>query len=221
MRSGVSLIKIVGFVGLNLMVGALLVIVLADVPSLAQSAGVVVLEDFRAKDEDGFPKGWKAQRSESQAKQAYTVQSEQETVFLSAKSADQRVYKRIAWNPKVTPIVAWRWRLKTAPVEADLIAAVFISLDTDLMVLPVATKYVWSGTRSKGTTTEGGIFSASEIVIRAGAQPIGQWVEERVNAYEDFKRIHQHEPADQAWGISILGGPGVEVDFGLIAVSSP
>ena len=51
--------------------------------------------------------------------------------------------------------------------------------------------------------------------------PIGQWVEERVNAYEDFKRIHQHEPAEQAWGISIQGGPGVEVDFGPIAVSSP
>jgi hypothetical protein len=89
------------------------------------------------------------------------------------------------------------------------------------MVLPVAIKYVWSGTKAKGTTTEGGIFSASEIVLRTGEQPIGQWVEERVNAYEDFKRIHQHEPAEQAWGISILGGPGVEVDFGPIAVSSP
>jgi hypothetical protein len=68
---------------------------------------------------------------------------------------------------------------------------------------------------------EGGFFDASEIVQRTGPQPVGEWVEERVNAYEDFKRIHKHEPADQAWGISLLGGPGVEIDFGPIAVSAP
>ena len=208
------------FVGLSLMAGTLVVTLLTEASLLAQSSGLVVLEDFRAKDGDGFPKGWKAQRSESKARQAYTVQSEQETVFLSAREADQRVYKRVAWDPKATPIVTWRWRLKMAPAETDMVAALFVSLDTDLMVIPVATKYVWSGVKAKGTTTEGGLFSASEIVLRTGLQPIGQWVEERVNAYEDFKRIHQHEPAEQAWGISIQGGPSVEVDFGPIAVSS-
>ena len=211
--------KISGFVGLSLMAGALVITLLTEASLLAQSSGLVVLEDFRDKDGDGFPKGWKAQRSESKAREAYAVQSEQETAFLSATRADQRVYKRVAWDPKATPIVMWRWRLKTAPAEADLIAAVFVSLDTDLMVIPVATKYVWSGAKAKGTMTEGGLFSSSEIVLRTGLQPIGQWVEERVNAYEDFKRIHKHEPAEQAWGISIQGGHGVEVDFGPITVS--
>lgn len=209
-----------GFVGLSLVAAAVVVSSPTGRSLLAQPTGPVVLDDFLAKDGDGFPKGWKAQRSESKARQAYMVQSEQGTAFLSAKRADQRVYKRVAWNPKSTPIVTWRWRLKMAPPEPDLIAAVFVSLDTDLMVIPVATKYVWSGVKAKGTTTEGGLFSASEIVVRSGPQSIGQWVEERVNAYEDFKRIHQHEPAEQAWGISIQGGPGVEVDFGAIAVSS-
>jgi hypothetical protein len=80
---------------------------------------------------------------------------------------------------------------------------------------------VWSATKPVGTIAEGGVFDASEIVLRSGAQPIGEWVEERVNAYEDFKRIHKHEPADKAWGISLLGGPGVEIDFGPIMVSAP
>jgi hypothetical protein len=190
-------------------------------PASGQQAGSTVLEDFKNGDADGFPKGWKAQRSEGKAKQAYTIQSEGEVVFLAARKADQRVYKRIAWDPKAAPIVTWRWRLKAAPSGADPVAAVFVSLDTDLMVIPVATKYVWSATKAKGTMTEGGVFDASEIVVRSGLQPIGEWVEERVNAYEDFKRIHGHEPARQAWGISLLGGPGVEIDFGSITVSSP
>jgi len=220
MRSRVSLKKMTSLVGMSVIAGALVVTLLTEASLLAGSSGLVVLEDFRAKDGDGFPTGWKAQRSESTAKQAYTIQSEQETTFLSARRADQRVYKKVAWDPKATPIVTWRWRLKTAPAETDLVAALFVSLDTDLMVIPVATKYLWSGVKAKGATTEGGHFSASEIVLRTGLQPIGQWVEERVNAYEDFKRIHQHEPAEQAWGISIQGGSGVEVDFGPITVSS-
>lgn len=187
--------------------------------AVAQGSGASVLEDFRASDGSGFPKGWKAQRNEAKARQAYVIQAEKDTAYLAAKGADQRVYKRIAWDPKATPIVTWRWRLKAAPVGADVIAAVFISLDTDLMVIPVANKYVWSATKTKGATTEGGLFDASEIVIRSGLQPVGEWVEERVNAYEDFKRIHKHEPAARAWGISLFAGPGVEVDFGPLTIS--
>jgi len=62
---------------------------------------------------------------------------------------------------------------------------------------------------------------AAEVIIRSGKQPVGEWIEEEVNAYEDFKQIHQHEPATQAWGISLLGGPGVEIDFGTLEVSGP
>lgn len=186
---------------------------------VAQSGGTQVIEDFRSNDGSGFPKDWKAQRNEPKARQAYAIQTEKESAFLSAKGADQRVYKRIAWDPKARPIVTWRWRLKSAPAGTDVVAAVFVSLDTDLMVIPVANKYVWSATKAKGTVTEGGLFDASEIVIRSGLQPVGEWVEERVNAYEDFKRIHKHEPAQQAWGVSLLAGPGVEVDFGPITVA--
>ncbi len=208
--------------------GLLITVGTGSVSVPAEPATRLVLEDFAAKDEQGLPKGWKAQRNETKAREAYRVQSEPGLSFLAAKHADQRLFKRMGWEPKAWPIVTWRWRLKpgimgkTPPSAAeDVIAAVFLSLDTDLLVIPVATKYVWSLTKAKGTTTEGGLFSASEIVLRTGASPVGEWVEERVNAYEDFKRFHGHEPAKEAWGISLLGGPGVEVDFGPIVASSP
>jgi hypothetical protein len=64
------------------------------------------------------------------------------------------------------------------------------------------------------------MFSGSEIVVQSGTKALGQWFEERVNVYEDFKRIHQHEPAARAWGISIIAGPGVEIDFGPMVASA-
>jgi hypothetical protein len=201
--------------------GALIVLGAFAAPTSVHSGGLLVLDDYSVRDADGFPAAWKAQRQEARARKQYTVQSEKGMTFLAAKGADQRVYKRIAWDPKAMPIVTWRWRVKRAPAGAEPIAAVFISLDTDLLVIPVATKYVWSQTKEVGTTTEGGLFDASEIVLQKGSKGFGEWVEQRVNAYEDFKRIHRHEPAAQAWGVSLLGGPGVDVDFGPIIVTAP
>jgi len=202
-------------------VGALVVLCAFSVPMSVQSAGLLVLDDYSAKDTDGFPTAWKAQRQEAKARTQYTVQSEKGMTFLAAKDADQRVYKRIAWDPKAMPIVTWRWRIRKPHPDAEPFAAVFVTLDTDLLFIPVFTKYVWSGKKAVGTITEGGMFSGSEIVLQSGTKGVGGWVEQRVNVYEDFKRIHRHEPAAQAWGISLQGGPGVEVDFGPMIVTAP
>lgn len=216
-----SMMRLSGLTVLGVLIGALVVGVYSDPGVAGESTGSIVLEDFQSKDGEGFPRGWNAQRNTCQAKQTYTVQTEPDGAFLAAKGAEQRVYKKMAWDPKAMPTVTWRWRLRAVPDDANLLAAVYISLDTDLIFIPVSTKYVWSASRAKGTITQGGLFGATEIVLRTGTQPVGDWVEERVNAYEDFKRIHKHEPANEAWGISLLGGPGVEVDFGPLKVSAP
>jgi hypothetical protein len=177
----------------------------------------LVLENFQTKDADGFPASWdhESQRSHSKGRQAYKVQSENGTPFLSVKDAGQRIKKKnIDWDPKAYPILTWRWRLNKAADGSEPLAAVYASLDTDLLFIPVFTKYIWSSTKPEGTLTEGGMFSGSEIVVESGTTQLGRWVEEKVNVYEDFKRIHQHEPAAKAWGISIIAGPGVEIDFG-------
>lgn len=192
-----------------------------DGPKAHSSSGSLVLEDFKHPDEKGFPQGWEAQRSTITAQETYEVQQEDDHFFLSAKNANQRVYtKNITWDPKKFPILKWRWRVKSVSEDSEIIAAIYPSLDVDLLFIPVNTKYVWSPTLPVGSIKEGGIFGSTEIVIRSGVHPIGEWIEERVNVYEDFINIHNHEPAAQAWGISLLGGPGVEVDFGPIHVET-
>ena len=187
-----------------------------------RSADVVMLEDFRQSDEAGFPQGWEAQRSKATAQKVYRIREENGVAFLATKGATQRIYtKHISWDPKVNPILRWRWRARLIPEDAEFVAAVYPSLDVDLLFIPVNTKYVWSLKREKGTVTEGGFFRPTEVVIRSGSESIGEWVEEQVNVYEDFRQIHEHEPAPKAWGISLLGGPGVEIDFGPLEAHTP
>ncbi len=198
----------------------LLALVFPLVSEPAVSRGTT-LEDFHHADEDGFPQGWEGSRSTMTAKEAYAIHKEGETAFLKGNRANQRVYtKSIEWNPQTHPILRWRWRLQSVPEKADFVAAVFANLDTDFLLIPVSTKYVWSNLKRKGSVTDGGFFGAAEIVVRSGPQPLGTWVEEEVNAYQDFQTIHHHEPAAMAWGISLQSGPGVEVDFGSIEVSA-
>ena len=187
---------------------------------IAQSAGgSIVLEDFSRPDGNGFPKDWDAQRSKTTAKETYVIRQEEGAAFLESRNASQRVYtKNITWDPRTHPILTWRWRVRSVPESTEFIAAVYPSLDTDLMFIPVNTKYVWSLDKPVGSIKKGGMFSSTEIVIRSGVEPTGEWVEEKINVYEDFKKIHEHEPAPQAWGISLLGGPGVEIDFGKLEV---
>lgn len=183
----------------------------------------LVLEDFQAKDAEGFPLNWEHenQRSQSKGRDAYKVQTENTVGFLAVRDAGQRIKKKkIDWDPKAFPVLTWRWRLQKATTETEPIAAIYASLDTDLMFIPVFTKYVWSAAKPEGTLTEGGMFSGSEIVVQSGTKAVGQWFEERVNVYEDFKRIHKHEPAAKAWGISIIAASGVEIDFGSIVASA-
>ena len=183
----------------------------------------LVLEDFQSKDAEGFPLNWEHenQRSQSKGRDAYKVQTENAVSFLAVRDAGQRIKKKkINWDPKALPILTWRWRLQKATTDTEPIAAIYASLDTDLMFIPVFTKYVWSAAKPEGTLTEGGIFSGSEIVVQSGTKEAGQWFEERVNVYEDFKRIHKHEPAAKAWGISIIAASGVEIDFGSIVASA-
>lgn len=219
-RRGSGWQRVTSVLGAALLGGLIGVFVLS---SESPAADHLVLEAFQAKEADGFPSLWENenQRSEARARSAYKVQQEEGGGFLAARDADQRIKKKkIDWDPKAFPVLTWRWRLVKAPVTADPIATLYVSLDTDFIFIPVFTKYIWSATKAEGLLSEGSMFSGAEIVVQSGAKPIGEWVEETVNVYEDFKRIHQHEPASKAWGISILSGPGVEIDFGSIVANA-
>jgi hypothetical protein len=204
-------------------------VVVTGQPVPSQNPAEQVLEDFLKGESDGFPRGWQASRSEAETRKAYVITKEGNQAFLRTNGIDDqmRIKKRIAWDPKEYPIVTWRWRLvsmallgkSSVPPEKQMIAAVFITLDTDLLFIPVFTKYIWSPYGTVGAFKEGGMFSGSEVIVRTGDQPIGRWVEERVNAYADFLKFHNHEPAPQAWGISLVTGPGIELDFGSIKLA--
>jgi hypothetical protein len=203
------------------LVAAATVLAAGNSQPIAPDGAVQILEDFSKAEPDGFPQGWQASRSENLTRQAYQIHRDGTQSFLRCTGVDSnvRIFKRVAWDPKMYPVVTWRWRLRSPYPGTEPVAAVFISLDQDFFGIPVSTKYIWSPNLPAGSLIEGGLFRPAQLVLRSGTDKVGEWLEERVNAYEDFKRIHKHDPAPQAWGISLAAGPGAEVDFGPIALA--
>ncbi|MBK9997185.1 MAG: DUF3047 domain-containing protein [Nitrospira sp.] len=163
MKMFVAAIGLLGVVGLCSVMGV-------GAPAYANEAGVLVLEDFQSADQDGFPIDWQHENQRSQAKgrDAYKIQSQDGKKFLAAKDAGQRVKKRkIDWDPKVYPVLTWRWRLHKAPSGSEPIAALYASLDTDLMFIPVFTKYIWAPESRKGRSLRAGCLADQNWWCRA------------------------------------------------------
>ena len=163
----------------------------------------------------GFPEGWKIRGSEEEAREAYQVKQEGGQVILSAKILGEsvRIFKKVPWDPFTHPVLTWRWRILKWPEEPGASVDVYVSLDRDLLGIPTFVKYLWSDSLPVGTEKSGGFFSPSEVVIRSGMESPGEWVTEEINVLEDFRRIYQGEPNEEAYGVGFLISAGMEMEL--------
>src|SRR5207244_9073085 len=145
------------------------------------STSLQVLEDFSRAEPDGFPVGWQASRNDAATRKAYVVARDGEQSMLRTKGVDaqMRIFNRVAWDPKEYPIVTWRWRLRAAPSSSEMWAAVFVSLDTDLLIIPVSTKYAWASAGTVGRIHEGRIYADDDVAGRSRPNSRGQGVQGR------------------------------------------
>jgi hypothetical protein len=177
----------------------------------ASAADCVVLEDFARGKLREFPPDWKL-RKES-GRPVYTVQQESPLRFLRAVSEGMGIQaaREQPWDLTAYPLLAWRWRLREHPKGSDernsktndsalSVYAVFPHSSVSLKSL----KYVWSAVVPVGTplTSSAGLTQAR--VLRSGAVPKDEWVEERVNILEDYRARFKEAETPNPAGIAVL-----------------
>ena len=70
---------------------------------------------------------------------------------------------------------------------------------------PRSIKYVWSITLPVGTVAESPYSKKAKIVVlRSGSGGVGEWIDERVNVLEDFRRLFGENEVPRVRGIGIL-----------------
>ena len=161
---------------------------------------------------EGVPEGWilEVKLGEPQIQ----VKKEGEAVSLRFK-ADKSSFglrKEFSLDIKEYPYLNWKWRVTQLPEKGDFrkretddqAAQLYVlfprfpaKLNTDFVC------YYWeSNPKNKGLEGASVAWSkARVIVLQAGKEKLNQWVTEKRNVYEDYKRLFGKEPP-KAGGIA-------------------
>lgn len=168
--------------------------------------------DFGRSKVGDFPSNWKAR--EQGGRMVYTVQEDAEGSFLHAESRDDShtIGHSLSVDLTEYPFLEFSWRALSLPLGGnereretnDGALGVYVVFEGWSMP-PRSIKYVWSTTLPAGTVAESPYSRKSKIVVlRCGEENVGQWVDERVNVLEDFKRLFGESKIPRVRGIGIL-----------------
>jgi hypothetical protein len=179
----------------------------------AQAADCLPIDTFADSQIGQFPTGWRARKDAGKA--AYTVQEEGGLRFLRAVSSGLGIQagREYEWDLAKYPVLAWSWRPRLFPQGADeresakndSPLAVYMTVPHSRISGPKAVKYIWSERVPVGTRLSSNMGLTQVIVLRSGPPSAREaWVEERVNALEDYTRLFGEPPAVKPAGIAVL-----------------
>jgi hypothetical protein len=191
--------------------------VLVGLALSAGAADVVKVEDWTSQPlgHRGIPPPWQNQSWGSPVYD-FTVREEEGRRVLHLKSAGDSSNISLDIKRKVNlrenPILEWAWKVVALPKGADSRRKETDDQAAQLYVVwprfPEAVRsriigYIWD------TSAPAGAFIKSQkagtvtyVVVRSGPVELGQWLTERRNVREDFRRIYGEEPDDPG-GLSI------------------
>ena len=182
---------------------------LAPIAPAAQERCVVV-DDFSTSRVGEFPNGWKARKGAG--KDVYKVAEEGGKRFLRGDAKDLGIQagKPFDWDLKEYPVLAWSWRPQEFPRGADertkkndsALAVYAVFPHSPVSVKSV--KYIWSEKVPKGTPIPQTGGNTQGLVLRTNGDVGGEWVEERANVLEDYKRSFKADEVPKPEGIAIL-----------------
>lgn len=180
--------------------------------SIAQDSVYWVDRFSMDKVKEGIPHGWKLEIKEGEPE--LQVVKEGEGVFVRFKSDKSSfgLRKEFDLDIKEFPFLNWKWKVTQLPEKGDFrdkktddqAAQVYVlfprfpaRLNSDFLC------YYWeSNPKNKGLEGPSVAWSkAKVIVLQAGKENLNQWVTEKRNVYEDYKRLFGKEPP-KAGGIA-------------------
>jgi hypothetical protein len=171
------------------------------------------IDDFSKAKVGELPADWKLRKDS--AKETYRVAEEAGIRFLRATAKDLGVQaaKEYEWDLGAYPMLVWSWRPIEFPKGGDerdsksndSVLAVYMLVPYSRVRGPKAVKYIWSEKVPVGTQLESNMGLTKVRVLRRGApEKKGEWVEERVNVLDDYKKYFNEQETPKPAGIAVL-----------------
>ncbi len=177
-------------------------------PAIAE---VVSVEDWsqHAVGAKGVPLGWTRYETIG-GRPAYdfaVVEDEgRRALLLKSRNEHSTIAKEIRVDLRATPILEWTWKALRLPVGADIRTRETSDLTAHIYVIwprfPAMLRarligYVWD-TSAPAQTIEKSRKTGTVhfFVLRSGPAQLNQWLTERRNVYEDYRKVFGEDPED-------------------------
>jgi hypothetical protein len=186
---------------------------------LIAGAEVVVVEDWSQQPAGakGIPAGWTKYETFG-GRPAYdfrVAESEgRRALLLRSHNDHSTIVRELRVDLRATPVLEWSWKAVKLPTGADIRTKATSDLTAHVFVIwprfPAMVRsrligYVWDAAapvqtieRSRKTGT------VHFFVLRSGTAELNQWLTERRNVLEDYRKVFGEEPEDpRALALSI------------------
>jgi hypothetical protein len=190
--------------------GLVLALLVARAPAQSDCK---TIENFSKAKVGELPSDWKLRKDDG--KDVYKVAEESGQRFLraTAKNLGIQAAKEYEWDLDAYPMLVWSWRPLEFPKGGDeresktndSALAVYMLVPYSRVRGPKAVKYVWSEKVPVGTRLDSNMGLTQVRVLRSGApEKKGEWVEERVNVRDDYKKFFDAKETPKPAGIAVL-----------------
>lgn len=151
------------------------------------------------------PSGWTLDKKVGNPEIRVEEEEGRTYVRFFADKASFGLRKELSLDIKEYPYLHWRWKVTRLPEKGDFTQKATDDQAAQVYVLfprfpaKVNTEivgYLWeSQGKNKGKEGPSPAWSKSKvIVLQAGPEKLNQWVTEKRNVYEDYKRLFQKDP---------------------------
>ena len=163
------------------------------------AGGFSGIDDF----EQGLSPCW--EKKSFQGETSYTVVSEGSGHVLHARSqgaASGLVCKK-EYRLQDSPLLSWRWKVsniipggdETKKSTDDYAARVYVIFPHWFFPRTKTISYVWGNKLARGAALASPYTSNAQLVaVESGAEKVGEWLTERRNVLEDYRRLFGEEP---------------------------
>lgn len=176
---------------------------LASALTLSGGTAAQTIADF----ETGLPDGTEQRGFEGRT--VYEVVSEEGTRVLRAKadgSASGLIFP-LRFDPVESPWLEWRWKIDGVIERGDArtrqgddyAARVYVIFPHWLPLRTRSINYIWANRLPKDTQLANSYTSnAMMLALQSGNERSGEWVVERRNLVEDYRRLFGADPPGEA-----------------------
>jgi len=187
-----------------------LALVFLFLPSMTPSAlaSDILLDNYQ----QGISKNWKEKSFKGLTHYEVVQEDGQRCIKATSDASASALYYEIDFDPREYPFLAWRWKISNILAKGDELkkegddyaARVYVVFPSALFWRTKAINYIWANKLPQGQSVPNPFTSnACMIAVESGSARVGQWLEEKRNLLEDFRKCFGEDPP-KAGAVAIM-----------------